>query len=73
VETSLISADSKTFEAQEVAADLVNGMQYGAFTIATGFDGLLLEKGTCTMAPLNLLFPLEVGQHPTTKVLPHQH
>jgi hypothetical protein len=69
IETTLISADSKTFQPDEVAKDLIDGMQKGQFTIATGFDGMLLEKGTCTNSPVNRFFPFEVVAAPIIRIV----
>ena len=57
------------FQPEEVANDLISGMVKGRFTIATGFDGFLLDTGTNTNTPINLAFPLEVIAAPLIRLV----
>eukprot|EP00937_MAST-01D_sp_MAST-1D-sp2_P004478 g4478.t1 len=57
-ETALISGDAKMFSAAAVAADIVAGLKRRAFRITTGFDGFMLDKATCCLAPVS--DPLEL-------------
>jgi len=70
-ETALISGEAKMFSAEAVAADIVRGLKCGEFRIATGFDGFMLDKATCALAPaldpLELL--LEVVTYPVWRVV----
>ena len=50
-ETFAIAAAGKVFQPEEVAADLVRGVQSGTFSISTGLDGLLLRLGTASFEP----------------------
>lgn len=55
-ETCLISETSGLFQPDQVAADIVSGLQRGAFTAYTGLDGWLLAHLTAGMGPCSSLF-----------------